>query len=239
LPFPGEPYNQDDYPDRLARLGFSIAQEYLTYVGSGTLAQLSLPAKRPMRDGLCAQGFTFAPLSHAEWLRRLPELHGLVDAIFAENFAYTPLSYEAFARACGPSFIAKACPHTSVIASAPDGGLAGFFLTLPHYGPLVNQGAGRDRVAVADLRFDPHGMALCAAGRATALAKTVGVAPAYRSVGLMDAMTVTTFEAGSTIYDTWLGALIRCDNHSANYAGGRGLPERRYGLFVKEMSQHT
>jgi hypothetical protein len=236
LPFLGEPYNPDDYPERLNRLGFAIAQENRTYVGSVMIAQRSVPAQRPVRDGLVAQGFTFAPLSPAEWLRRLLELHGLFDAIFVGNFAYTPLSYQAFAGGCGPGFIAKACPETSILTLALNGELAGLFLSAPHYGSLVNQGAGGDRVASNDLRFDPHGLALRSRGKPTVLAKTVGVARAYRIVGLMGATTVTSFDAGLAIYDTWLGALIRCDNCSVNYAARRSLRERRYGLFVKELS---
>ena len=49
-------------------------------------------------------------------------------------------------------------------------------------------------------------------------------------------MTETPFETGRAIYDTWLGALNRCDNRSVNYAAGHSLRERRYGLFVKELS---
>ena len=228
LPFPGEPYNPPSYPQILEEQGFVTHQAYVTQVGDLEIARTLREAKRRVLETVIAKGYRIESLSPETWLSQLEQLHSLADAIFGGNFAYRPLGWPAFARACGESFAARACPHTSIIAYAPDGAVAGVFLVYPHYGPKVIQSA-LNRVDQSALRFGLHHH-----GLRGAVAKTVGVAPAHRGQGLMDAMTVAMLDRGEGRYDQWLGALIRDDNPSARF-GKRVTRRRVYALYRKRL----
>src|SRR5205807_2349958 len=97
LPFPGEPYNPTWYGERLGALGLTLERRYLTQLIDRERAGASLARHRRLADRLRARGYRFAPISDAEWLGRLEELHALADHIFAGNFAYTPCAFPQFA----------------------------------------------------------------------------------------------------------------------------------------------
>ncbi len=235
--FPDEPHNPSTYPDLLTTQGFAVDQTYFTQVGTQTAGNMVADWKRPALARLEGDGWTVTTLTHDLWMERLRELHGLADAIFGGNFAYSPLTWATFEAKCGEAFIRRACPHTSTIALAPDGGIGGFFLVYPHYGPVVCAGA-TDRVAVSELDYHRHA-ARAAEGWRGAIAKTVGVAPQHRRKGVMDALTVGIFDRGDGRYDHWYGALIRKDNPSASFATGNTVGARWYGLYRKRLDQPT
>jgi GNAT superfamily N-acetyltransferase len=235
LPFPDEPYNPTRYPAHLLDLGFTADQHYLTQMAPDTVAVAVRQMRHHKLQAVLDQGFRITALDHATWLDHLPQLYGVVDAMFRDNFAYTPLSQAAFEATCGPTFIRKACPRTSVACWAPDGSLAGFFLVFPHWGPLLVQGAGGPRLSAGELDYATHLPALQAAGPMGALSKTVGVAPAHRGAGLMTAMTLAMFERGHGLYDMWYGAMIKVGNPSGRYADGHTTNERWYALFRKDL----
>ncbi len=233
--FPDEPYNPSTYPQLLEALGFELSQTYLTQIGEEEPAKVLRRFKAPIRRRLLETGYRFEALGHERWLASLPELHGIIDAIFGNNFAYSPLSFEAFAAKCGEGFIRRACPHASVLALGPEGDIAGFFLVYPHYGPLVTQGAGEGRVLAAALDYETHASTLRSHSWRGAVAKTVGVSPAHRRKGVMEALTVELFERGEDLYNQWFGAMIRADNPSRRYADGSTSGERWYGLYRKTL----
>jgi Acetyltransferase (GNAT) family. len=236
-PFPSEPYNRPAYPALLEHAGFAVARRYVSQLSIGALA--ADEAKRDAANALSDEGFTTHPLDGATWLALLPELHRRVHEIFAEGFAYTPVSYERFAATQGAGVARRLCPHTSTLARDPNGELAGFLLVFPHYGPLVVQGAGAGRVPASALAYDQHPSLLAAAGHHTAIVKTVGVAPAYRRRGVMDAMVVSTLDRGRDRYDRWIGALIRDDNPSGRYGAARERMERHYALYAAALRDET
>ena len=232
-PFPSEPYNRPTYPALLERAGFAVARRYVSQLSIGALA--ADETKRAATNVLIDEGFVTQPLDGATWLALLPELHRRVHEIFAEGFAYTPVSYERFTATQGEGVARRLCPETSTLARDPNGQLAGFLLVFPHYGPLVVRGAGSARVPASALAYDQHRPLLEAQGHRAAIVKTVGVAPAYRRRGLMDAMVVSTLDRGRDRYDRWIGALIRDDNPSGRYGAARERMERHYALYAAAL----
>lgn len=231
LPFPGEPYGRPCYPAMLEDAGFSVVRRYTS--------QLSRGAERPdegkwrAAQALLATGYTIESLTAATWMRLLPDLHRHVDAAFTDAFAYLPASFGRFAALQGAGVARRLCPYTSVLAYAADGELAGFMLVFPHYGPLAVQGAGRARVAASALCFEEHAATLARCGPRVGIVKSVGIAPAHRQRGVMDALAVAVLERGQGHYDRWMAALIREKNHSARYGGRRQRLERSYALYAK------
>ena len=234
-PFAGEPFNPPYYPQILKRMGFSSRSEAITQIAPAHTMSKVWRARTDILDKVAQEGIRLEPLAHKTWLDNLPELHGLVDEMFADNFAYTPLSYSAFETMCNESYIRRTDPETSVIAYGPDDSIAGFFLFYPHYGPLLVQEAGDDRVDSGDLSFEEHFPALKQRGDVGGIFKTGAVAPAYRKKGLFSGLTISAFTRGEGRYDRWFGALVRTDNPSRRYADGVARDSRRYALFGQEI----
>jgi GNAT superfamily N-acetyltransferase len=233
--FAGEPFNPTSYPPILERQGFSEARRAVTQLAPASLAAVVAKARRPLLDKVLDAGFTVEALSHQLWLDNIKELHGLVDEMFSANFAYTSLSLEDFTRMCGRAWIGITCPKTSVIAFDPSGAIAGFFLTYPHYGPLIVQGAGERRVSTAELNYDEHFPLLAAMGKVDAVSKTVATVPALRNQGVMTALTISLFERGEGIYERYYGALIGEDNYNRRYGDKLAVDARWYAVYQKAL----
>ena len=234
--FQSEPYNPLSYPDILKAQGFSVSQEYLVQIADAKRTLAMTAQAEGLVEAMEAGGYRFEPLEVSRWMDNLPALHVLVDQTFALNFAYTPLPYDAFVRACGESFVKKACPHTSIMAFGPDGDIAGFCINYPHYGPLITQGAGADRVAVGELDFETHNPLLQQSPPRVVLVKTVATAPEHRKRGLMSAMGTCGIRQGQEHYDSFYAAMIRSDNPSRRYTRETHQEERWYALFSKDLS---
>ena len=233
LPFVDEPHNPVGYGPSLLARGYHSFAEYLTHITE--LPRERHEQGRATMTDLESAGYRFEALGTTAWLNRANELHPLVNAVFASNPGFQPLPRGMFDRVCGESFIRKYCSRCSVLALAPDGAVAGFFLVLPHYGPLVAQGAGPVRVPVGELDYATHFPALQAIGRVHAIGKTIGVLPAQRQHGLMNAMTAAAFDRGESIYSLWLGALIRADNASRRVGTRTDIGKRWYVLLAREL----
>ncbi len=233
--FVGEPYNPADYQSRIERLGYSLHQGYCTQIFNSDISPTLTKALHPTLVNIRVQGYRVEPLTPEIWMERLGELHPLVDTIFSNNFAYTPISFETFERACGTAFANKLCPRRSLIVFAPSGELAAFLLVYPHYGPLVCQGAGSARLRVQDLNLSAHRHLLEDDGFAAGIYKTVGVAPAHRRIGVMEALTGAQYELGVERAERWFGALMRDDNPSVRVGQHFASSVRRYGLFKKVL----
>ena len=238
LPFPGEPYNPAAYAGVLEGAGFAVAERYVTQVGAVSWAALG--AARLALAGLRASGYRVEPLDGARWLALLPTVHAAADAIFGANPGYTPLAYPAFTAAVGAPVARRLCPHTSVVAFAPDGALAGFVVAQPHWGPVVTRGAPGGPVPLGALDFAEHAGRLAAAEARrglprTAVARTVGVAPAHRRRGLLTAMGAAVLGRARGRYDRWLGALIRADNPSRRFGAAHARAERGYALYARAL----
>jgi len=233
LPFPGEPYQAPGYAETLTALGFHEVRRYATQLGP--TPREAVERKRPALDSARAAGYSFETLDARAWLAFVPELYAVADSIFGDGFAYTPVSRAYFEAGYAESVARRLCPHTSLVARAADGSLAGFLLAFPHYGPLAVQGAARDRVPASRLSFAEHAARLCASGERTAIAKTAGVMPEHRRRGVLDAMSVLAIERGLPHYDRWMAALVRDGNASGRFGAPYSAAERSYALYARRV----
>lgn len=230
--FPGEPYNPHYYPRLLTELGFGIERRYQSrfHLQAPVLTDELQPRLQASRAALQDQ-FRITPLTPDYWLDHLDDLYPLVDTIFRDNFAYTPISRAQFGASCGEAFARTFCPRTSVLATTPDGDVAGFFLCFPDYSPLLRH-ANPQRLTLEKIRYDLHAQLL--PQPTLALAKTGGVHPRFRQSGLFNWMGLELVVRVGMHYDLLCGALMREDNPSLRF--GMICPlQRDYGLFGKTL----
>lgn len=230
--FPGEPYNPPYYPVLMERLGFSCGMGYQSYpVNINEFLAKTKEARDKYQPDIEAN-FTIESLTPKMWLDNLEEFYSLVEQIFRDNFAYSPISFEAFRSVMGESFARKFCSYSSVLAKTKDGRIAGFFIAIPDYAPLVRQG-NPQRIAQSAFSFDEHFEQL-PQPRAV-LAKSVGVHPDFRRGGLSNFLGLELSARAQPYYETVIGALIRDDNHSAKFPDRFVFDRRKYGLFNKAL----
>lgn len=230
--FPGEPWNPPYYPELLAQLGYRCAMLYHSFpVPIADLIASAQFEHEQLQPMMAAAQLSIDTLSPALWLERLDDFYDLVDQIFGQNFAYTPIDRAAFRAAFGPGFASKLCPHASVIATSHDGRIAGFFLAVPDYAPVVRQGALAQRrddfLFARDFAQLPRPRAI--------LAKTLGVHPDFRGLGLSTVLTLELTRRAQAHYDTLIGALIREDNHSMRFPTRHIGAMRSYSLYEKAL----
>lgn len=235
-PFPGEPYDPPGAADRLEACGFTLHTGYRSRYVPRAVAHALAEAHGAQVEALEQEGFRFERVDPATWDDRLGELYGMVDAVFGANFGYAAIPESAFRGAVGQSFIRRACRRTSVLAFAPDGRLAAFDICFPHWGPLVRQGAGAARIPVSDLDWAEHFDRLADHGPVGLIVKTIGVSPAFRRKGLMNALFTLTVTRSEGRYDYWVGATMRDDNFSRRYAP-ESCDDNLYGLYYKRISE--
>lgn len=231
--FLGEPYNPSHYPALLDAAGYSVARRYLSQIG--TRQPVRVEQKERVSAAVVAAGYDIEPLDGATWRENLRELKQLADAIFADNFAFSPESFDTFARGYGDAVARRLCPRTSLLARGPDGDIVGFVLIYPEYGPLVVQGAGAARLATTELSFTDHWPVLERIGERTAVVRTIGVHPAHRARGVMDALMAEAVARGVQYYDRWIGALIDESNWSRRFGASQTDYKRSYALFAKPL----
>lgn len=241
-PFIDEPYNPEYYPELLQQLGYEKKYGYTTAINKSVdnlVVQIKVPfeAFKSQTEGI----FEFEKLTGKIWLDNLEQLYPLVDSIFNENFAYTSISRESFNNLCGESFAKKLCPNSSVIVRDMKGEIAGFFITYPDYGGVVNQSAihtGLD-ISTDDINYSDH-YPLLNKPRLL-LAKTCGVAQKYRSAKLFPLMSMQLSLWAEGYYEHISGAMIRDDNASMSFyktlekAGNKDFITRSYALFTKSI----
>ena len=240
--FIDEPYNPQYYPTLLQQLGYENKYGYTTAINQ-SVDNLAVQIESPFQDfkkqveGL----FEFERLTGEVWLDNLEKLYPLVDSIFSENFAYTPISWETFQLLCGENFAKKLCPNSSVIVRDNKGDIAGFFITYPDYGSLLNQQAINSgvHISAANISYSEHYRLL--KKPRLLLAKTCGVAPKYRSAKLFPLMSMQLSLWAQGYYEHISGAMIRDDNASMSFyknlekAGNKDFITRRYTLFTKAI----
>jgi GNAT superfamily N-acetyltransferase len=227
--FPGEPWNPPYYEDLLAQLGFEQRYRYLsTFNATAEVVSAVAPDYLRVKPQL-EERVELVAMTPDFWRDNLDTLYGFVDEVFGANFAYTAISREAFHAQCGAPFAERFCPRTSILARQRGSGrIAGFFLVYPDYGPLLRQGAGAQRIAAA--RYATHFEQLPAPRRA--LARTGGVHPDFRALGLFTAMGCELSLRADGLYDTLAAPLVREDNNSRQFALRHGRAHRHhYGLF--------
>lgn len=242
LPFPGEPYNPPEYPQRLEALGFEAFRHYhtryATFDDVGPLADVMAEPAARAREG----GYEVLPITEETWLERLPELHAAADATFGHAFAYTPLSYEEFAAVCGAAFVAKMCPHTSKIGVDETGALAGFQITYADFGPITVAGAGAGRVPLSRLDHAsgfPKLVAKLGQERPAAIPKTTGVLPGHRKGGVMALVGLEVWREIRQRYGSMVYAITAVDNPVQILTENLSDGQRNYALYRRRLGETT
>ncbi|MET1076638.1 MAG: hypothetical protein ABWY06_01320 [Pseudomonas sp.] len=227
--FAGEPFNPPYYPGLLEGLGLDLRHRYLsTFNQTGQIAASVGPDYMRVRPEL-QRLVSLEPLDGAFWMAHLDELYPFVDQVFGANFAYTPLSRQAFEQQCGQGLADRLCPHSSVLARAKDGRIAGFFLAYPDYGPLLRRDSPQ-QVSANSLSHAAHYPLLPTPRQL--LAKTGGVHPDFRQHGLFTAMGSEVVLRAAPHYQRIVGAMVREDNNSRQFAlRHSGGDLHHYGLY--------
>lgn len=227
--FPGEPWNPPYYRQLIEQLGFDVRYRYLSTFNDTANVIDSIKADYLRVKPQLEKAVALEIMTPELWMEHLDELYGFVDQVFGGNFAYTPISRQTFTAACGKPFANRLCPRTSVLAKARDGRIAGFFLVFPDYSPLLRQSTQLP-VPAADITWARHYPALPRPRRG--LAKTGGVHPDFRSLGLFTAMSCELSLRAEGIYDTLAATLVREDNPSRQFALRHGTAHHHsYALY--------
>lgn len=234
-PFLGEPYNPASYPTYWERMGFQLTRRFSSQIIPLPQLYRALSLFQPLREALIAEGYRFECPSVDSWLRNLPTLHDMVDSIFSQNFGYSRSNYSAFAALLQPAIQHKICQRSSVLVFAPDGSLAALGLSYPHYGPLMVQGRGADRIDASDIDYGTHAPLLARLPQRGCIGKTLGVHPAHRRKGIKEALLFTGFERSLDTYDVWCAATMREDNTSRRVFAEVATAEHWYGLYSKPL----
>ncbi|HEY7395813.1 MAG TPA: GNAT family N-acetyltransferase [Gemmatimonadaceae bacterium] len=231
--FLGEPYNPHHYPKLLENAGYHVVRRYLSQIG--TRRPIRVAPKERVRDGVIAAGYQLETLDSEKWRENILQLKQLADAVFAENFAFAPETLVTFVRGYGEGVAKRLDPRTSLLVRGIEGDIVGFVLIYPQYAPLVAQSAGGARIDAAELSFEEHWPTLERAGELTAIVRTIGVHPAHRARGVMDALMAEAVARGTRYYDRWIGALIDESNWSRRFGASQTDHERAYALYAKEL----
>jgi hypothetical protein len=231
--FPGEPWNPVYYPQLLDELGMRLRYRYLSTFNDMAQVVASVRDDYLRIKPKLQTAISLETLTGEFWMNHLDELYGFVDQVFAGNFAYNKLSLEAFRSHCGAPFAERLCPNSSVLARAQDGRIAGFFLVYPDYSPLLRQGNPQP-VPTARLKHSEHFAQLPMPRRA--LAKTGGVHPDFRELGLFTAMGCELSLRAEGHYQQIAATLVREDNKSRQFALRHGCAgSHHYGLYQSTL----
>lgn len=231
--FPGEPWNPPYYSQLMEQLGFDIRYRYLSTFNTTDSVIDSIRDDFLRVKPRLEQRVLLDTMTPAFWMENLDALYGFVDQVFGSNFAYTPISRDAFITACGKPFAERFCPRTSVLARAHDGRIAGFFLVFPDYSPLMRQSQTAPE-SFSNITWDSHYHTL--PSPRLGLAKTGGVHPDFRDIGLFTAMGCELSLRAEGRYEELAGTLVREDNPSRQFALRHGTGRRHtYALYQASL----
>lgn len=233
-PFVGEPYNPEWYPVLVEQLGYQLSHQYSSELMADTRVLLTdVGDKYADQARALSEDVRLQPLTSQVWSAHLDQLYPLVHTIFADNVAFTPIDEDRFRGAFTDAVTRQLCPQTSVIAFDQQDNIAGFFLCYPDYAPLINQ-AGSGQYCAGTISFDAHAALLPRPRRL--IAKTGGVAPAYRNRKLFSVLSASIALKCPGHYEQVVAATVREDNHSRHFASRHCSSGRtHYGLFSREI----
>ncbi|QNK62731.1 hypothetical protein H7F33_19695 [Pedobacter sp. PAMC26386] len=223
--FDKEPVNPTYYPDLLALVNF---REKITYE-SRIVKKEDLPGLYVDKDNFIKAinkiPFDFIPLTPENWKRYEKEIFGLIDAIFSENPFYKPISFDQFKLIYNYKFSAKLCPHSSVILQdRASGRLVAISMCHPNYHSLYP--TVKEPTFARDYSKLLH---------KTILAKTIGVHPDFRRLGLMNYIGAYGLLSLRELYDDVMFCLMRSDNFSVHFSNHVPYELARYALYEKNL----
>jgi hypothetical protein len=230
--FHGEPYNPPYYQALLEACGYTLQTHYQ----SQYIAEEKVNDIYARKEELIAKAaqvpFRFVHLQPDFWMSHLEEMYRMIDNTFRNNFAYAPVPFETFRQLYGESFARRICPHMSIAALNGQEQIIGFTICLPDYAPLCCQGA-TEPLQTRALNYEQHFPLLTSP---TLLIKTLGVHPAYRNTGLMNAMGFYLMTHFKKHYHRAMACLMKSDNYSTYFFKDMGVEVREYGLYGKRLT---
>lgn len=224
--FDKEPVNPSYYPDLLTGINF---KEKLTYE-SRLINRTNLPTlfanKSDFVKAISQIPFDFIPLTLDNWEIYERDIYELLHAIFSENPFYKAISFEQFKLIYNHQFAEKLCPHSSVLfKDRASGKLACICLCNPNYHSLYP--------AITSPNFARDFEKL---EHKTLLAKTIGVHPDFRRLGLLNYIgAYGLLPLQNKIYDDVLMCLMRSDNYSTHFSNHVPYEAARYALYEKSL----
>jgi hypothetical protein len=233
--YQGEPYNPQYYPQLLEAMGYCVHSKYKTWIteNPAMVGEFTRQGHEKAMVELVKK-FDIQTLTPDIWIDCLEQLYPVTDQIFKQNFAYTPISAEAYKAFCGPEFVKKFCPKSSIIAfDRESGDIAGFFLSFPDYSPLLRQG-NPNPIDANDINYDEHFQLL--PKPRMVLSKTAGIMPQYRKHGLYTAMAWELNKRAVDYYEHLAGCMAHSDNPSVRIAERFGMGLRNYALYSKKVA---
>jgi len=222
-PFIREPWNPSYYPSLWESAGFKVAETYDSFIIDDPGLAASNQTKYLER---CKRnGYSFTPITAANYNDLLPLVYDLSCKIFAQNVLYTPIDAAAYNLLYKP---ARSLLKTGLcwLAFSPDHQPAGFAFTFPDYAEAMRAMGGKQDL-FAKLRF------LMNKGKATRTCiKTLGVIPEARGCGLANALMCLCFENSLRLgFQQSLMCLMHSANASRRLGGKADRPFRSYALY--------
>lgn len=227
--FPGEQRLPEAYHGDFLAAGFADLAEYQSIHVRGYakawIIGMALGVKRGLR------GMEIRTYASDDMPALLPELYRLSCDIFKDNFLYEHIAYEDFLKLSEGSK-----PHEAALIMLLEGGVPAAFAysyAIGAYPPAEpgqcgSQAAGKTAAGTWAVKS----VKAVEAGGATAVLKTLGVAPAFRGRGLGYSVSYLTHlhwkERGAR---NVIHAYMKSDNRSRAMSGHFGKSIRTYALM--------
>ena len=222
--FNREPVNPEYYPAFLERLGFKIHHTYESRLIKTEVVPEVYRSKKELVDSVRDLPFEFIPLNPQTWSEKEPEIFELINHIFGLNPGFQSIPIEEFRLNYNAEYAAQLCPHTSVLlADRSSGKLVAISLCHPNYTPL--------NLSEKPV-FEKHYPLL---NHRTMLAKTQGVHPDFRQLGLMNYLGAYGMLSFRKYYDDIIFCLMRADNHSLRFTDAFDYEKVEYASYIREI----
>lgn len=222
IKFDNEPVNPLYYPTLLKDCGFEIKFSYESRMVKKENVGYAYLVKQDLLDAVKNIPFEFIPMTPENWVLHEEKLYELIHVMFSENPYYNKVSLEQFKLIFNQSFVAKLCPHSSVLLrDKTTGRHAGLSLCQPNFESLKLP-AG----TAPSYRNDFDKLK-----NRVFLSKTVGVHPDFRQLNLMNFMAGYAMLSFQEFYDEAIFCLIREGNLSNNFTKNLIYQKVDYALF--------
>jgi len=227
--FLNEPQNPDYYPKILQDCGFSILNEYVSYVvESKSKIKNWFRIHDKKKDLLKFDKYTFQFITPDLWMEKIEEIHKKSEIIFGSNFAYSSIGLNTFKEKFGTFFPYMICSKTSLFAFDNNDEIVGTIINFPNYLPLIESG-----FSIKKINYDSF---LKEVKRKTLLLKTAGVIKEHSHMGyLLIAMLLKIIPNALENYDDYIFCLMQKGNYPSLLGKEFSDFTKTYALYIKEI----
>lgn len=223
--FDSEPHNPLYYNEIFTRNGFNIVQEYESRLIKKEHIKDVYINKKELLEALSQIPYNFIPINKEFWLNNTHKIFELIHQIFSGNPFYNTINFNQFNLLFNDDYINKLCSLSSVIFQDKlTQEFAAISLCMPNYESLNLENEKPD--------FTKHFALL---ENKTLLAKSVGVHPNYRSLGLMNYLGAYGMMSFHDHYDEVLFCTMRSDNPSLRFSDPFKYEKANYALYSCDL----